>query len=644
MKPNGTNSKANSGYRRNGIFSMAVGRWGKAKRLLLLQRFVEYTRYTMNKQNESKFLGRYKTRHLSFKQSKTRIFQISPESKMKAMFDLLVALINLYLAFSVPFRLAFKNQNDVPTLYFHDLILDGVLFIEICSRFFLAYYIDTTLIIDWKEIAKKNLKKIRFYTDLISVIPLYMLNPSLYWLKIGRILRVNNILDWVKNSKISSPIIKKYILKTHYLYEVSFKVWYFCVLVTITCHCIACMWYYIPTTEDTSMANTWLQSNERFSTADLYMKSLYWTAVTFSSVGYGDITPKTLPEYIYTMIIEFMGILCFAYLMGSISSNLAKYYSKKQALNVRENELNQWMILLEEQRSDKSLPQQLTSRIKEFFEQKWINDPASVHRFDDFFQILPPHLAGRLREHLYKSRVSLFHTFFDHFHEDTHLKLSMLLSPIRFQREEIIIKEEEKSNKIYFIVNGSAKIGILAKGFVAKLSEGSYFGEDCALFNDESTVSFVANEESNCFYMEYSKAFKIFKRNKIDIYPFAKISYKRNEFFKKLLNFKYDPESQTSTLAEFISEFDIMNENLNFEQYEDFNQRSRAMATFDLVKITTDLRIENARLNAEVKDHALQLKNFQDIYESEISKIVESLDFMNSGGSVKKAIKKLNKR
>ena len=58
------------------------------------------------------------------------------------------------------------------------------------------------------------------------------------------------------------------------------------------------------------------------------MACLYWVITTFTTVGYGDITPKTDKEMIFTIIVQFLGVMFFAYLMGSISSIISDFYAR----------------------------------------------------------------------------------------------------------------------------------------------------------------------------------------------------------------------------------------------------------------------------------------------------------------------------
>jgi len=93
-----------------------------------------------------------------------------------------------------------------------------------------------------------------------------------------------------------------------------FTLWLCC-----TCHVIACCWHYIAIYQDEPIEDSWLGTDD-LDNEEAYMKSLYWTITTFSTVGYGDISPQTDGEIAFTMVVQFLGIMFFAYLMGNVSS------------------------------------------------------------------------------------------------------------------------------------------------------------------------------------------------------------------------------------------------------------------------------------------------------------------------------------
>ena len=59
--------------------------------------------------------------------------------------------------------------------------------------------------------------------------------------------------------------------------------------------------------------------DKRLNPVTKYITSIYWVVTTLTTVGYGDYKGFTSSEYIVTMIVEFIGILFFSIMMGSIN-------------------------------------------------------------------------------------------------------------------------------------------------------------------------------------------------------------------------------------------------------------------------------------------------------------------------------------
>jgi hypothetical protein len=56
-----------------------------------------------------------------------------------------------------------------------------------------------------------------------------------------------------------------------------------------------------------------------------YITSIYWAFTTMSAVGYGDITPVTKDEQLYTMIAMVISCGIFAYTINSISNIVSRF-------------------------------------------------------------------------------------------------------------------------------------------------------------------------------------------------------------------------------------------------------------------------------------------------------------------------------
>jgi hypothetical protein len=68
-----------------------------------------------------------------------------------------------------------------------------------------------------------------------------------------------------------------------------------------------------------------------------YWTAYYWAITAISTVGFGDISPQTNTERIFSVIIEIFGCLLFAVLIGSLGSMMVgqKLLEEKVSRQVR---------------------------------------------------------------------------------------------------------------------------------------------------------------------------------------------------------------------------------------------------------------------------------------------------------------------
>lgn len=103
-------------------------------------------------------------------------------------------------------------------------------------------------------------------------------------------------------------------------------------------HCIACIWYAIGAFYNEEKCWLKLQDISQKSDAEKYIYSLYWSAVTMMTVGYGDIGPQNSLEVLFVIFVVVIGCGLFAYYINSVGalmqeinkeSYLYKYFFSK---------------------------------------------------------------------------------------------------------------------------------------------------------------------------------------------------------------------------------------------------------------------------------------------------------------------------
>ncbi|OMJ71118.1 hypothetical protein SteCoe_30750 [Stentor coeruleus] len=604
--------------------AIAKVRWERIRNLKNLEFIIDVAHSAAEERNVSRFNSNFFSKFSENDELHLPWYIILPESKIKSLFDLLVSFLYLYFAFVIPFRIGFYTQSTNEELIPHETVFEAILLIDILLNFFCAYYENSVLIYDLRLIAKKYLLN-RFILDTIAIPPFYVLNANLYWLKISRVLRVNLFLRWIENSTLTKNFINDTLLKDQYTKDLFFKLLYFVQAVLITCHCIACIWYYITTLNFDTPDKTWLLGAE-YPTTDLYVRSLYWTAVTFSSVGYGDITPKNNGEYIYAMCIEFVGIMFFAYLMGNVSNYLSNFQLTDETANERERELERWLLMLDGFRHDKTMPQQLTTKIRDYFHGCWSKDNSYICS-SDFMLKLPYALREELKEFLFSDVVKKFSIFFEGMSKHLVYSLASLMKHKWVKSFETMIVKGTKSTEIYFINTGSVMVGKKEIGYVTKLLSGSYFGE-YSLFKVPYDFDFTAEGETSVFYFPIIDFKTWIKKCEFNYYSFALLSYKRHLYFTKEFDKTYNTTDDNEAFQDERIEEEVFNENLNHEEEEEFNILLERVKEPEPTGCTPE---EKEELLNKIKAQAKEIEKLQKMYESDIKKIISAVELMTNG-------------
>jgi len=65
-----------------------------------------------------------------------------------------------------------------------------------------------------------------------------------------------------------------------------------------------------------------------------YSDALWWSFITITSVGYGDIYPKTIEGRIIAIIMTLSGMGLFALITAEISAKFVKYMSETENKNI----------------------------------------------------------------------------------------------------------------------------------------------------------------------------------------------------------------------------------------------------------------------------------------------------------------------
>ena len=95
---------------------------------------------------------------------------------------------------------------------------------------------------------------------------------------------------------------------------------FFSLAFAVIIHISGCIFIIIANMES-NIAVTWpikcsIVDDDQYKDFSLYVCSIYFVLTTTATVGYGDISPSTTYERIYTMGLMIMGVISFSFLAG----------------------------------------------------------------------------------------------------------------------------------------------------------------------------------------------------------------------------------------------------------------------------------------------------------------------------------------
>ncbi|KAI1230414.1 hypothetical protein IHE44_0010401 [Lamprotornis superbus] len=145
-------------------------------------------------------------------------------------------------------------------------------------------------------------------------------------------------------------------------------------------HWLACIWYAIGNVERPYMEHKigWLdnlgdQIGKRYNDSDLssgpsikdkYVTALYFTFSSLTSVGFGNVSPNTNSEKIFSICVMLIGSLMYASIFGNVSAIIQRLYSGTARYHTQ-------MLRVKEFIRFHQIPNPLRQRLEEYFQHAW---------------------------------------------------------------------------------------------------------------------------------------------------------------------------------------------------------------------------------------------------------------------------------
>nr|XP_031541446.1 potassium voltage-gated channel subfamily H member 6 [Vicugna pacos] len=305
-------------------------------------------------------------------------------SPFKAVWDWLILLLVIYTAVFTPYSAAFllSDQDEsqrgdcgytCSPLTVVDLIVDIMFVVDIVINFRTTYVNTNDEVVSHPRRIAVHYFKGWFLIDMVAAIPFDLLifrtgsdetTTLIGLLKTARLLRLVRVarkLD--RYSEYGAAVL--------FLLMCTFA---------LIAHWLACIWYAIGNVERPYLEPKigWLDSlgaqlGKRYngsdpasgpSVQDKYVTALYFTFSSLTSVGFGNVSPNTNSEKVFSICVMLIGSLMYASIFGNVSAIIQRLYSGTARYHMQ-------MLRVKEFIRFHQIPNPLRQRLEEYFQHAW---------------------------------------------------------------------------------------------------------------------------------------------------------------------------------------------------------------------------------------------------------------------------------
>lgn len=311
---------------------------------------------------------------------------------------------------------------------------------------------------DWKSWLKAGV-----IVDVICIVPFYLIEDKFFdhqhtYLSLLNILAARHI--WK---------IKDFLNEVPSLPPMAYRLIPIGLMMPVLVHLVACGWIALGSGTAGPDSDKMME----------YVRGIYWSFTTLTTVGYGDISAKTAPQMLFACFTQLIGVGVFGFVLSNVASLLSRLDAAREHHMENLDRMETFML-------SNRIPGNLKNKIRTYYHYLWKNHKGMPDRA--ILEGLPLKFQSELLFFINRSIIEKvpFLTWANH---DLLEELMRELRPRIAAPGENIFRAGEDGDAMYFIHSGKVEIIDNKNTVLASLSDGKFFGEMALITSAKRSAS-----------------------------------------------------------------------------------------------------------------------------------------------------------
>ncbi|KAL4497232.1 hypothetical protein ABPG72_019552 [Tetrahymena utriculariae] len=420
-----------------------------------------------------------------------------PESFFFIIWDLIMLIFQTFIFLFIPLAVSFQLHIHIPGIQIagFSAIAGSFFFLDTILTLNRGVYVSGVAVLDRNVIFKNYLKNILF-TDFVTLIALSNFNQYLQLLILFRIYYIKVLVNR---------------LDDHFSFRMRFsdviQLAQMVVSIIIIAHLCACGIHLVSrlSVEISGYQNALIIDQMQSHWINMYIICLYFSLITMSTVGYGDVIPKNNVERIYIMVMTLLSSALFGYVINTIGQIYTKKAKRRAIFEQKKFDIITYM-------GNRNIPKHLQMKSIKYLEYIQFQKDETHIKGQAIIDLLPSLLSQEIKQEFFGKILHSNKFFNSHFSPKVINKLALKMKELSLAPGEFLIQSGQNDSRIYFLLEGCVSIYVQTRSGLQKkivtIEEKNYMFGQRSFFCQQARTKWLKCEKTSNFAFCELKDFK----------------------------------------------------------------------------------------------------------------------------------------